>query len=284
MIDFFASATIALIIIMTVVIFISNQHQAQILKQMRLVFEDWYQAQMRDRREAFKKEIRIDDILQWVGSQVGLTVVEQGRKLENPQAVEFLTTEGIRLVISPLPAKKLRSTLRSIEGKRRKVAKLVEPLLGSKPGKVQIVERSNRSVHEWYEVEIEAALEKMELAWTHTTALYFYMIPTQPEKQHTPLVSFDMDSVRIWFKNLSVEIIDWLKQQNGKNKKKGERNEHNHAHTRDAEGSRRSDDGGIRSHCGSLDPGSDRGIHEPGLDHCIEDQRSSHEHVIKSKE
>ena len=47
MIDFFASLTVALIIVMTVVIFISNQRQAGIMKQMRLVLEDWYQAQMR---------------------------------------------------------------------------------------------------------------------------------------------------------------------------------------------------------------------------------------------
>ena len=42
------------------------------------------------------------DGLQWVGSQVNLTVVEMGRKLENPQAVEFLTAEGVRLIVSPL--------------------------------------------------------------------------------------------------------------------------------------------------------------------------------------
>ena len=161
MIDFFASITIALIIIMTVVIFLSNQRQAHILKQMHFVIEDWYQAQMRDRREAFKKEINIQDVLKWIGSQVNLTVVEQGRKLENPQALEFLTVEGVRLIVSPLSSRKLRSAVRKIESKRRKVANLVEPLLGSNPRRAQVVERSNRTVHEWFEVEIETALEKL---------------------------------------------------------------------------------------------------------------------------
>ena len=209
MIDFFASITIALIVIMTVVIFLSNQRQAHILKQMRFVIEDWYQAQMRDRREAFKKEINMPDVLKWVGGQVNLTVVEQNRKLENPPALEFLTTEGVRLVVSPLPNRKLRSAARKIESKRRKVAKLVEPLLGSRPGKVQVVERSNHTVHEWYEVEIETALEKLDAAWGDLDALYFYMIPVQPSEQHVPLISFELGQVKKIYSN----AISWLKQR-----------------------------------------------------------------------
>ena len=209
MIDFFASITIALIIIMTVVIFLSNQRQAHILKQMRFVIEDWYQAQMRDRREAFKKEINIQDVLKWIGSQVNLTVVEQGRKLENPQALEFLTVEGVRLIVSPLSSRKLRSAVRKIESKRRKVANLVEPLLGSNPRRAQVVERSNRTVHEWFEVEIETALEKLGVTWGRLDALYFYMIPVQPAEQHIPLISFEFGQL----KKIYTNVIDWLKQR-----------------------------------------------------------------------
>ncbi len=75
MIDFFASATIALIIIMTLVLFISNQRQAGILKQMRMVMEDWYDAQMRDRRKTFKEKINMPDPLVWLGNQVNLTLL-----------------------------------------------------------------------------------------------------------------------------------------------------------------------------------------------------------------
>jgi hypothetical protein len=154
MIDFLASTTIALIVIMTLVIFISNQRQAGILKQMRHVMEDWYQAQMRDRRDTFKERISMPDVLTWIGSQANLTVIEQGRRLANPPAVEFLTSEGARLVLSPLARRKLVADLKASEGKRRKVARLVEPLLGYHPGKAQMIERSNKTVHEWFEVEI----------------------------------------------------------------------------------------------------------------------------------
>lgn len=209
MIDFFASTTIALIVVMTIVIFLSNQRQAQILKQMKFVLEDWYQAQMRDRRDAFKKEIKMPDVNQWIGQQVNLTIVEQNRKLENPPALEFLTTESVRLVVSPMPNKKLRSAARKIESKRRKVINLVEPLLGSQPGKVQVVERSNKTVHEWYEVEIETAVEKLGVNWIGIDALYFYMIPLQPAKQHEPLISLDLGNLR----KVYSEVIAWFKQR-----------------------------------------------------------------------
>ena len=213
MIDFFASLTVALIIVMTVVIFISNQRQAGIMKQMRLVLEDWYQAQMRDRRETYRKEIKMPDGLQWVGSQVNLTVVEMGRKLENPQAVEFLTAEGVRLIVSPLTKTQLRRAARKIESKRGKVAKLVEPLLGSQPGRMQVVERSDQTVHEWYEVEIEVAAQKLGVNWIGVKALYFYMIPTQVSEEKVPLISFDLENLKGMIKKSFDSAVEWFKQR-----------------------------------------------------------------------
>ncbi len=171
---------------------------------------------MRDRREAFKKEIKMPDVLEWIGKQVNLTVIEQGRKLENPPALEFLTAEGVRLVISPLSYRKLRWAVRKIEGKTKKVAKLVEPLFGTRPGKVQVVERSNRTVHEWYEVEIETAAQKLNVVWLKLDRLYFYMIPNQPVKQGIPLVSFDLGSLKNFLRKWSAELVAWFKQRMAK--------------------------------------------------------------------
>lgn len=212
MIDFLASTTIALIVIMTLVIFISNQRQARILKQMRLVMEDWYQAQMRDRRDTYKERISMPDVLKWIGNQVNLTVVEQGRRLANPAAIEFLTIEGVRIVVSPLAKGKLNSDLKTIEGKRRKVAKLVEPLLGYHPRKVKTFERSNKTVHEWFEVEIETAIQKLELNWVNVSTLFFYIIPQEPEKQTAPLVSIDLKNLKNGFDKGKSKISGWFKQ------------------------------------------------------------------------
>ena len=213
MIDFFASITIALIVVMTVVIFLSNQRQAHIMKQMRFVLEDWYQSQMRDRREAYRKEIQMPDALQWLGSQVNLKIVDQGRRFENPPALELIASEGVRLVVSPLPNRKLRAAVRKIESKTRKVSKLMEPLLGSQPARVQVVERSNETVHEWYEVEIDTAVKLLGLNWIGLKALYFYMIPVQTNEEHIPFISFDLGNLKLQIRSVFMNVMDWLKQR-----------------------------------------------------------------------
>jgi hypothetical protein len=213
MIDFFASATIALIVIMTLVLFLTNMRQAAILKQMRLVMEDWYDAQMRDRRKNFKEKIHMPDAKEWLGSQVNLTVVDQARRLMNPPAAEFLTSEGPRLVVSPFPMRKLRSELRNAEGKRRKVAKLVQPLLGYRPSRAEVIERSNKTVHEWYEVEVETVLEKLGINWGEVKSLYFYIIPLEPEKSKAPIISFDMSSTKNWFEKQMQQVSGWFNKR-----------------------------------------------------------------------
>jgi hypothetical protein len=213
MIDFFASITIALIVVMTVVIFLSNQRQAHIMKQMRFVLEDWYQSQMRDRREAYRKEIFMPDALQWLGSQVNLKIVDQGRRFENPPALELIAGEGVRLVVSPLSNRELRAAVRKIESKTRKVSKLVEPLLGSQPAKVQVVERSNATVHEWFEVEIETAGKMLGLNWMGVKALYFYMIPVQTNEEHIPLISFDLGNIKLQIRSVFDTALNWVKQR-----------------------------------------------------------------------
>ena len=114
MIDFFASATIALIVVMTVVIFLSNQHQAKVLKEMRKVMEEWYGAQMRDRRKEYKEELEMPDALAWIGAQTNMTIVETRRQFNDPPALECLTAEGNRVVISPL--RKMNLHLMTITG------------------------------------------------------------------------------------------------------------------------------------------------------------------------
>jgi len=213
MIDFFASATIALIIVMTLVIFLSNQHQAKVLKQMRKVMEDWYGAQMRDRRNEYQEELVMPDALAWVGEQVKMTIVETRRQFDTPPALECMTAEGNRIIISPLKKSKLMSELRDIERKRKKVSKLVEPLLGYRPGKIKMVKRNNETVHEWYEVEIEAALEKLNIDWGMLDELYFYVVPVEADKEKNPFISFDLQHFQIWIKKSFYKVSSWLKQQ-----------------------------------------------------------------------
>jgi len=213
MIDFFASITIGLIIAMTVVLYFGNRRQAQILKEMRVVMEDWYQAKMRDRREAFRKQFFIVDGLQWLGDQVNLHIIEQGRKLQNPRAIEYLTSEGVRLVISPDRKAKLRSDLRKAEGKRRKVANLVEPLLGYRPGRVEMIERSNHTVHEWYDLEIAAAFDKLGIQWGELDCLFFYLVPKAVKRPAEDGVMGFFNHALAWLAVLPSSFGDWMKKR-----------------------------------------------------------------------
>jgi hypothetical protein len=212
MIDFFASITIALIIVMTVVILISNYRQAQVLKQMRVVMEDWYAAKMRDRRETFRKNFKIKDGFEWLGNQVQLTVIEQGRKLENPRAVEFFTQEGPRLVISPLDKRRLRAALRASEGKKGKVSKLVQPLLGHRQRKVQVINRSTRTAHEWYDLEIEVALAKLGINWGELKRLNFYLVPQRTNRGKENIASGVIGKATGWIQSKFQDSVSRVKQ------------------------------------------------------------------------
>ncbi len=212
MVDFFASITIGLIITMTVVLYFGNRKQAMILKEMHLVMEDWYQAKMRDRREAFRKQFQITDGLKWLGDQVNLHIIEQGRRLENPRAVEYFTTEGTRIVISPDKKAKLRNDLRKAVGKRRKVANLVEPLLGYRPGRAAVVERSNRTVHEWFDLEIAEAFAKLDIQWGEISCLYFYLVPKTAKSQNENDILAFFGQIVSWLSHAKSEMGSWMKQ------------------------------------------------------------------------
>ena len=107
----------------------------------------------------------------------------------------------------------MQIALRNIEGKQHKVSKLVEPLLGYKPSRVKVIRRNNETVHEWYEVEVETALRKMNLDWNFQDELNFYLIPVQAEKEKKPLISLDFQQIRLWVKESFSRITSWLKHQ-----------------------------------------------------------------------
>jgi hypothetical protein len=89
----------------------------------------------------------------------------------------------------------------------------VEPLLGSQPAKVQVVERSNNTVHEWYEVEIDTAVKLLGLNWRRMDALYFYMIPIQTNEEHIPFISFDLGNLKLQIRSVIANVMDWLKRR-----------------------------------------------------------------------
>lgn len=211
MIDFFASITVASIAVMTIVILISNYRQAQILGQVREVLEEWYQSHMRDRLEKHENEIVIEEPLDWFGHQVGLKLLQLNQVLTEPTALEFLTAQGSRLVVSNVRPTEFKRKLRSKRVVRGKASRLMEPLLGRRPRKVRIIHKSPENSGEWFNIKGEAALRALNLDWGDIWELWFYIVPVET-KQAAKKFSVDLSRVRLWFILKKEAIGKWFKR------------------------------------------------------------------------
>ncbi len=212
MIDFFASLTVGLIIVMTLVILYSNHRQARALNEMKKVVQGWVESQMRDRREERHARTKIEDPLQWFGGQVNLVLTDVQRKMEEPPALEFLAGQGMRLVVSPLSPGRLREGLKVTESRQRKLKKLVEPLLGYSKRNVKVIERNATNVGEWFDLEAEAAANALQAKWPACTRLWFYVIsPRNAERE--PLISLDLSNPKKWIKDRKAKVTTWFRTQ-----------------------------------------------------------------------
>lgn len=209
MIDFFASLTIGLIVVLTLVILISNFHQARELNQMKKVMRVWVDAQLRDRRAKHDATISIPDPLQWFGGQVKLVLTDIQRTLEQPPALEFLAERGMRLVVSPLPARSLRGALRSVEVRKKKFSKLMEPLLGSRRRDLRVIAKNQANSGEWFDLEARAAVKACNADWPDCSHLWFYVISPRPQPEH--LVKLDWMDFKNWFVDQKGRVKAWLK-------------------------------------------------------------------------
>lgn len=209
MIDFFASLTVGLIVVMTLVIFFSNLRQARELSQMKNVMQGWVDAQLRDRRAKHGAAISISDPLQWFGQQVNLVLTDLQRSLDEPPVLEFLAEHGVRLVVSPLPDPFLRSALREIQMKGKKLTKLMEPLLGTRRRDVRVMERNQATSGEWFDLEAKAAVKACRVDWPDCSHLWFYIITPRPQTAF--LVRVDWVDFKNWFVEQKRKVRTWLR-------------------------------------------------------------------------
>lgn len=212
MIDFFASVTVASIVVMTIVILISNFRQARILNQVRGVLEEWYQSHMRDRLEKHQTTIVINDPLEWFGNEAGVKITEVSRILDKPQALEFLTSQGTRLVVSHLSPQSLKRKIRTFRlfGKG-KAARLVVPLLGNRFRKVGKIKKTRSEKEEWFLVNASAALRALDVDWGEIKELWFYLVPVET-KRTTKRFSIDFSKVEVWVRLKKDMVQKWFKK------------------------------------------------------------------------
>jgi hypothetical protein len=210
MIDFFASLTVGLIVVMTLVILYSNHRQARALIEMKKVVQGWVESQLRDRREERYDRTIIEDPLKWFGGQVDLALTGVQRKIEEPPALEFLAEQGMRLVVSPLPPGRLREGLKGKEVRKRKLKMLVEPLLGYSRRNVKVFEKDPTNTDEWFDLEADAAVKALQVKWPACTRLWFYVISPRNAPQ-VPLISLDITGQTKWIKDRKAKVTAWFK-------------------------------------------------------------------------
>ena len=211
MIDFFASITVATIAVMTLIMLLANYRQARAFRELRAVFEDWYQAFMRDRKERKRDELQITDPIEWFSSHAELKLIQLHRIIENPPALEFITAESMRLVVSKLGLDDLKKKMRKIRLGSKKSSRLVEPLLGNKLSKIKTHMKGFENAGEWFDVEAEAALRALGVDWGCIEQLYFYLIPIQTEPKKS-LIRVDRYTIKQWFTTVGLQIKKWIRQ------------------------------------------------------------------------
>jgi len=181
--DLWAVATLAAVLLLGAILTLYNSRQAQALREMEQVLSDWYLMQVAEKREKERQAVKVENPLAWLGQQAGgvsLTGLE--RKLEQAQAVSFLTDNATRLVVSPLSPERLKRALKPLEARNGKVSNLVDPLLGRNPRRVQVEERSILNAGEWFDVEAGQVSAALGLNWGEPKRLYFYRVPLAEKK------------------------------------------------------------------------------------------------------
>ncbi len=181
--DLWAIATLSAVLLLGAILTLYNSRQAQALREMEQVLSDWYLMQVAEKRERLRQAIQVAYPLAWLGQQAGgvsLTGLE--RKLEQAQAVSFLTDNATRLVVSPLSPERLKKALKPLEARNGKVSNLVDPLLGRNPRRVQVEERSILNAGEWFDVEAGQVSAALGLNWGEPKRLYFYRVPLAERK------------------------------------------------------------------------------------------------------
>lgn len=171
----FGLATLASVIMLGFILSAQNARMAGSLNRLNKTMSDWLLMQVKDRRAAKVAEIRIDNPLNWVTAQCGITVSQQQRVIDSACAVDLLSPNGCRVVVSSLDQDDL---LRVIAPMSKGVGgQLVEPLLGRSPKKVEPIVRDLTNAGEFFDVEAGQVGQMFMVNWGQPTRLYFYVVP-----------------------------------------------------------------------------------------------------------
>lgn len=171
----FGVATLAAVIVLGFVLTAQNTRQAKALDDMSKTLSDWLLVQLKDRREAKLGQIHIDNPMTWIAKQCGVTVNQIQRVVEQGNAVDLISPEGCRVVVSTLGKADLMRVASSMS--KGVGGQLVEPLLGRSPRKVEPIVRDLTNAGEWFDAEACQVGQMLQVNWGEPMRLYFYVVP-----------------------------------------------------------------------------------------------------------
>lgn len=178
--DFWSLLTLISLVLIGVLLSLYNGRMTSALNRMRSVAEDWYIAQVKDRRETTRRGIKVSDPLDWFARQLGETekLVSVQSTQGTPLFINCLAEDHHRVVVTPLPPEEFRRQLRWVQtGRGSRMGNFIEPVLGRNPWRVKRVERSVLNGGEWFDVEAGQAGKALNIDWGEPERLWFYTVP-----------------------------------------------------------------------------------------------------------
>jgi hypothetical protein len=181
---------IALVLLMAIFIIIAIYYfrrQAVALEQVAEIEEERYMRQTKLWRKQDASRIRIGEPLSWFQKQVpialGLDVqlLEAGRKNVSPPVLEFLASNGQRVLFSPLD---LRAMKKAFAGKKPngkdpasklQNMRIETPMLGRNTRGIQKGSVSLRD-DEYFDIWAGNAGEKLGINWGEPERLWVYLV------------------------------------------------------------------------------------------------------------
>lgn len=171
----FGLATFVAVLVLGFILTAQNTRMAASLKQLNKTMSDWLLIQVKDRREAKVAQIHIDNPLTWVSRQCGVAVSQVQRVVEQGCAVDLLSPDGVRVVVSPLDKDELITVIAPMS--KGVGGQLVEPLLGRNPKKVEPIVRDLTNAGEFFDYEAGQVGQMLQVSWGQPARLYFYVVP-----------------------------------------------------------------------------------------------------------
>jgi hypothetical protein len=102
MTDTIALVTLLAVLMLGLILWLYNSRQADALRAMSRTVEDMYLVQLKNRRDAHKKEPLNMTALQWLSKQLGVDLSEVIGISRVPMWANLRAASGGRVVVSPL--------------------------------------------------------------------------------------------------------------------------------------------------------------------------------------